>query len=276
VNRRDDFDYVPAEVHGLIRYKPWWYAIAGALILLSALAVAGLVAARDTGGWLVWITNVFQAAQVTLSLFLVVLTYNLFAAASRVTEQNERIHRISQLPIVVAEIKPLSFDPYPSYEIRMLNEGSGPALDVQLTLDYRLRMPASSPPLGRPEAIASDARLRVGVLNKSSHTGMLLVDARGIMLTKPWKELDTQRSGTPTRSETDALLAPYDLVVHIAYKDIYSQEGHTTYESSHAAGEEGIELTELVAPAVITGSEVKPIALRRESSGTSPHIQPVP
>ena len=142
VNRLDDVDYVPAEVHRLIRYKPWWYAVAAALILLSALAVAGLVAARDAGAWLVWITNVFQAAQVTLSLFLVVLTYNLFAAASRVTEQNERIHRISQLPIVVAEIKPLSFDPYPSYEIRILNEGSGPALDVQLTLDYRLRMPA--------------------------------------------------------------------------------------------------------------------------------------
>lgn len=263
MSRMDAIDYLPAEVQQLNRYKPLWYLAAALLVLLSALAVVGLVATRDTPLWLGWIANIFQAAQVTLTLFLVILTYNLFAAASHVSEQNERIHRISQLPIVVAEIKPLSFDPYPSYQLQITNEGSGPAVDIDLTIDYHLKKPVQ---VADGDAVAehvSEARLRIGVMNKSSHTGQLLVDARGIMMAKPWKQLDVARTGLPTRTETETLLDPYALVVRITYKDIYSQEGRTTYEALQAAGDLGMELTELVAPPVHTGTDVKPISFRR-------------
>jgi hypothetical protein len=256
----DAVDYLPAEVRQIDRSKPWWYALALVLVGLSALAAAGAVATRDTAIWLSWIGNVFQAASVTLTLFLVILTYNLFVAASRVNEQNERIHRISQLPLVVADVKPLSLDPYPSYQIEIMNEGSGPALDVDVNLDYRLKSdagPAASVPF------TSSARLRIAVMNKASHSGKLLIDARGIMLAKPWKGLDVERDGAPSAAQSAVLLAPYDLIVWIGYKDLYSQEGHTVYQATQAAGDVGLELTELVAPTVRTGSVVKPIAFSR-------------
>jgi hypothetical protein len=74
--------------------------------VLSLLAVSGTIVTRDAGHWLSWVPNALAAAQATLTLFLVILTYNLFASARRVPEQNERIHRISQLPIVVAAVRP--------------------------------------------------------------------------------------------------------------------------------------------------------------------------
>ena len=72
------------------------------------------------------------------------------------------------------------------------------------------------------------------------------------MLAKPWKGLDVERDGAPSAAQSMALLADYDLVVRIGYKDIYSQEGHTDYQATQAAGDVGLELTELVAPTVRT------------------------
>jgi hypothetical protein len=260
LNRVAAFDYLPAEVRRLNNLKPWWYAAATLLILSSGLAVAGIVAARDAGAWVGWVSTTFTAAQVTLNFFLVVLTYNLFASSSRVTEQNERIHRISQLPILVAEMDALSFDPYPSYEVRIFNEGSGPALDIEVAFDYRLKdgsVEVSAIPLG------AGARIRIGVLNRSSHTGRLLLDARGIMLAKPWRSVDIDRAGAPNPAQTETLLGPYSLVIDMTYKDIYSQEGRTQYEAAHASGDVGIELVELVPPAIELGAEIKPIVFRR-------------
>ena len=266
--KRFDGDYLPAEVHQIIALRPWWYTLAGILLVASGLGVAGVLSGQ-IAGWLAWVSNAFTAAQVTLSLFLVILTYNLFAAATRVTEQNERIHRISQLPIVVAEIEPLAFEPYPSYQLRIMNEGSGPALDISIEFDYRLKTESSADrALAASADVRSDARLRIGVINKASHTGLLQVDARGIMLANPWKGKAAPGTAEPTRAETEALLAPYSLVVSIRYKDIYSQEGRTRYEAFHAAGDAGIELIELVAPSVTLGSSVKPIVFAREPERT--------
>jgi hypothetical protein len=92
------------------------------------------------------------------------------------------------------------------------------------------------------------------------------------MMAKHWKQLDVARNGLPTRTETETLLDPYALVMRITYKDIYSQEGRTTYEALQAAGDLGMELTELIAPPVHTGTDVKPIAFTRAGPLTSHRV----
>jgi hypothetical protein len=168
--------------------------------VLSLLAVSGTIVTRDTGHWLSLVSNALAAAQATLPLFLVILTYNLFASASRVTEQNERIHRISQLPIVVAAVRPLAFDPAPSYQIEIMNEGSGPALDINVTFDYLVKGEPSDDAAARASALPrSAARVCIGVLNKASQTGLLRIDAQGIMMDNPG-ETSTSRRAVSRRS----------------------------------------------------------------------------
>lgn len=224
--------YLPPELARIGHLKGVWYALACMLVVVSAIWLAGILQVPDSRSWLIWISNTIQAVQTTLSLFLVVLTYNLFNVASRVTEQTERIHRISQLPILVADIKPFSLEPYPNYQIRVVNEGSGPALDIDVGFEYRRKNGTSG---------GAGARFSIAVMNKESQTGLIVVDAR-----------DMVDPG-----------APYVLVVTIRYKDIYNQEGRTTYEASSGAGDLGVELVELAAPAITVGSEVNPIAFSR-------------
>jgi hypothetical protein len=269
-NRADDIDDLPPELRYLHYYKRWWYAVAALLVIAGGVLLVGRVSTESASMWIFWVGDVFQAAAVTLNLFLVVLTYNLFKTASQVTQQNERIHRISQLPILVAEIRPLSFDPYPSYEINVMNEGSGPALDVQIVFDYHAKSDVSS---ASKEREGSGARLAIGVINKASRSGMVAVDVRGIIALKPWHAFNTKHETTPTRAETKALLEPYVLVVRISYKDVYSQEGYTVYETHQASGDVGVELAELSAPPVEIGSDVKPIAFRRQPAADTPAAQ---
>src|ERR1700687_134034 len=103
-----------------------------------------------------------------------------------------------------------------------MNEGSGPALDIEVAFDYRLK---DGPLEGSAIELGEGARIRIGVMNKSSHTGRLLLDARGIMLAKPRHEVDVGRAGPPTQAQTETLLGSYSLVIDMTYKDIYSQEG---------------------------------------------------
>ena len=85
-------------------------------------------------------------------------------------------------------------------------------------------------------------------MNKERKSGMVMIDARGIMIGKPWKA---------------------------TYKDIYSQVGHTAYQASHAH-DIGIELTELAAPSITTGSTIQPIAfVQRESDVAAGEISAV-
>jgi len=269
-HRAEDVDNLPAEVGYLHYYKGWWYAVAALLVIGGGMLLVGRVSTESASAWIFWVGDVFQAAAVTLNLFLVVLTYNLFKTASQVNQQNERIHRISQLPILVAEIRPLSFDPYPSYEINVMNEGSGPALDVQIVFDYRAKADDSS---ASKEREGSGSRLAIGVINKASRSGMVAVDVRGIIALKPWHGVDTKHETTPTRAETKTLLEPYVLVVRITYKDLYNQEGYTVYETHQASGDVGVELAELSAPPVEIGSDVKPIAFRRQPAADTPSDQ---
>lgn len=227
--------YLPPELARIGHLKGVWYALACVLVIFSAIWLAGFLQVPDSRSWLIWISNTIQVVQTTLSLFLVVLTYNLFNVASRVTEQTERIHRISQLPILVADVKPFSLEPYPSYQIRVVNEGSGPALDIDVGFEYRRKNGTSA---------GAGARFSIAVMNKESQTGLIVVDARDMV-------------------QTEMELAHYALVVTIRYKDIYNQEGHTTYEASPAVGDLGVELVELAAPAITVGSEVNPIAFSR-------------
>lgn len=270
IARSDTAEFTPIELHRLSAFRPWWYAFAVIALLASALLVVAQIPAAQTGAWLSWVANAFQGVQATLTFFLVVLTYKLFEVASRVTEQNERIHRISQLPIIVAEIEPLSFDPFPSYQIQIINEGSGPAFDIDVRLYYRLkndRDEAEAPP---PALHNREAHVSIGVMNKERKSGLVTMDARGIMIGKPWKKLDVGRTGFPSASETIALLEPYALDVFITYKDIYSQVGHTVYQASHAQADVGIELIELAAPSIATGSTIRPIAFVHRDSEVTP------
>lgn len=238
--------YLPPELARIGHLKGVWYALACILVIVSAIWLAGILPVPDSRAWLTWISNTIQAVQTTLSLFLVVLTYNLFNVASRVTEQNERIHRISQLPIVVADVKPFSLRPYPSYQIRVVNEGSGPALDIDVGFEYRRNNGTSA---------GAGAHFSIAVMNKESQTGLIVVDARDMV--------DSDAHPSFTRVQSEMELAPYVLVVTIRYKDIYNQEGRTTYEASSPVGDLGVELVELAAPAITVGSEVNPIAFSR-------------
>ncbi len=258
-------DEPPPELTRLREYRSWWYVAAAVCIILTALLVAGVLPGRS-GDWLAWVGNGFEAVYVTLNFFLVVLTYNLFQSATRVTEQNERIHRVSQLPIVVAEIEPLTHDPRPSYSIQISNEGNGPAFDINISLDYRLKTENGAGAALNDTGTTAHASL--GVINKASKSSVIAIDARGIMLAKPWQGRNLALDGAPTRAETTALLAPYRLEVRITYKDIYSQEGRTVYEAHQADAELGIALTELLAPAVAVGSRVKPIVFTRTESAS--------
>jgi hypothetical protein len=269
--RGDTAEIAPIELHQLSAFRPWWYALAVIALLASALLVVAQIPAAQTGAWLSWVANAFQAVQATLTFFLVVLTYKLFEVASRVTGQNERIHRISQLPIIVAEIEPLSFDPFPSYQIQIFNEGSGPAFDIDVRLYYRLKNDRDEAEAAPPPASHNrEVRVLIGVMNKERKSGLVTMDARGIMIGKPWKKLDVGRTGFPSASETIALLEPYALDVFITYKDIYSQVGHTVYQASHAQADVGIELIELAAPSIATGSTIRPIAFVKRDSEVTP------
>ena len=238
--------YLPPELGRIGHLKVVWYALACMLVIVSAIWLAGILQVPNSRSWLIWISNTIQAVQTTLSLFLVVLTYNLFNVASGVTEQTERIHRISQLPIVVADIKPFSLEPYPSYQIRVVNEGSGPALDIDVRFEYRRKNGTNAGP---------SANFSIAVMNKERQTGLIVVDARDMV--------DPRAHPSSVRVRTEMELTSYVLVVTIRYKDIYNQEGRTTYEASSALGDLGVELVELAAPSIAVGSEVNPIAFSR-------------
>lgn len=153
---------IPGEVASLGRFKRAWYAAAALTLLASALLVAHVVPTKDYGGWLTWLGDLFQAAYVTLTLFLVVLTYRLFRIAATATLQSEKIQRAARLPIVVADV--VAFAEERNYKIWLANEGDGPALDVRVDVDY-----------GTSDA-SSGTCFRAGVVKKEGNCGPFFVD----------------------------------------------------------------------------------------------------
>jgi hypothetical protein len=262
---------IPPEVAYIARYKPVWYVAGGLTLVITALLVGHVIRTNDYGGWLSWLGNLFQALYVTLTLFLVVLTYKLFRIATTATVQNERIHRISRLPIVVADIAPLAADH--THRVWLTNEGSGPAFDVRVDFDYR---PKITGPDGRlisdtldiPLDANSREFLRSGVIKKEGAFGPLFMDMTPLLIRKPWGHftLGVDRADFPGDVETIHLLRDYSLVVRISYKDIYGKKGYTTYEALWANGELGFELVQLQPPSIEIDSTVERIHFERRES----------
>lgn len=255
---------VPVELAYLARYKTFWYVGGVLALIISALLVGHIIPTRDYGGWLTWLGNALQAVYVTLTFFLVVLTYKLFRIAATATAQSERIHRIAQLPVVVADIMPLA-DDY-THKVWLTNEGSGPAFDVLVDFDYRPKVTQSD---GRQAsdtlAIASDEFVRTGVIKKEGSGGPFFLDMKPLLIRKPWGHFNfgLDRYDFPDKAETTRLLADFSLVVRVSYKDIYGKTGYSTYEALFANGELGFELVQLHPPAIEVGSTVETIRFER-------------
>jgi hypothetical protein len=255
---------VPVELAYLARYRAFWYVGGPIALILSALLVGHIIPTRDYGGWLTWLGNALQAVYVTLTLFLVVLTYKLFRIAAMASAQSERVHRIGQLPVVVADIMPLA-DDY-THKLWLTNEGSGPAFDVLVDFDYRPKVTQTG---GRQASdtleIASDEFVRVGVIKKEGACGPLFLDMKSLLIRKPWGHFNfgLDRYDFPGKAETARLLADFSLVIRVSYKDIYGKRGHSTYEALFANGELGFELVQLQPPPVEAGATVEAIRFER-------------
>lgn len=153
---------IPSEVASIARFKSVWYAAAALALVVSALLVAHAIPTKDYGGWLTWLGVLFQAAYVTLTLFLVLLTYKLFRIAATATVQSEKIQRAARLPIVVADVAAFAEDR--NYKIWLANEGDGPAFDVRVDVDY-----------GTPEP-QRETGFRFGAIKKEGQCGPFFVD----------------------------------------------------------------------------------------------------
>ncbi len=126
----------------------WFLAwIIAAALCLGVLAVipslsGTLLSNTGTAGvpsWYNLTSAVFEAVYVTLTFFLVLLTYSLFRIATSANKSSERFHRISIMPVIVAELvkwkffknTSLSVEGF-SLEVDVLNVGGGPGFNVSV------------------------------------------------------------------------------------------------------------------------------------------------
>ncbi len=126
---------IPREIASFIAHRRYLYV--GFILLIVASAAVALIK-FDASIWLTAIGLAMTGAYVIFTLFLVILTYNLFKMASSAVQrseesvrQGERIHRISQIPIIEA-VGWRSQDGI--FRVHLVNSGNGPAFNVRLAL----------------------------------------------------------------------------------------------------------------------------------------------